>query len=176
MRLSVLHTFGSRKERYPSLISRATGKRRPCTAVCTHRSIASSRAVSAPSNLTSDVCPPPSTSRRIGRVPARQMTVPEPEHHAERNSAPWAQVFSPKPSSRTSATAGCGASASSEVATTCGALHVGMAALLAVSSTMRWSAGTCAGPSSCARCIARTMRSEKKHEPKLMINAREVKP
>jgi hypothetical protein len=29
----------------------------------------------------------------------RRMTVPEPEHHAERNLTPWAQVFSPKPSS-----------------------------------------------------------------------------
>jgi hypothetical protein len=29
----------------------------------------------------------------------RQMTVPEPEHHAERNLTPLAQVFSPKPSS-----------------------------------------------------------------------------
>jgi hypothetical protein len=29
----------------------------------------------------------------------RQMTVPEPEHLAERNLTPWAQVFSPKPSS-----------------------------------------------------------------------------
>ncbi len=27
----------------------------------------------------------------------RQMTLPEPEHHAERNLTPWAQVSSPKP-------------------------------------------------------------------------------
>jgi formylglycine-generating enzyme required for sulfatase activity len=34
------------------------------------------------------------------------MTVPEPEHHAERNLTPWVRVSSPKPSRATTAPEG----------------------------------------------------------------------
>jgi hypothetical protein len=57
----------------------------------------------------SNGAPPQPDERETGDLPMRspessdirrQMTVPEPEHHAERNLTPLAQVLSPTPSSR----------------------------------------------------------------------------